>query len=226
VVTISASYGAGGTVVGPRVAERVGLPYLEHVVTPAVARAPRDGRVLADDERSERLIRRMARSLSGLPLALGAGAPEPAETVATDEEVRAEIEASITSLAATTGGVVLGRGAMVVLRGQPGVFHARLRGPAGMRVRQAMVISGFDEVQATRRLKETDRARALYLRRFYNCDADDPALYHLVLDSTAVPLDAVTEMIVETASAFWRAGDVESVSAGPPHRDPDDRPRG
>ncbi len=226
VVTISASYGAGGTVVGPRVAERLGLPYLKHLVTPSVARGPGDGPALADDERSERLIRRLARSLAGLPLALGAGAPEPAETLASEEEVREEVEGSIRSLARTTGGVVFGRGGMVVLRGQPGAFHVRLRGPAPARVRQAMALSGVDEAEATRRRKETDGARALYLRRFYDCDPDDASLYHLVLDSTAVPLDTAVDVVVDAASAFWRAGGGASASVDPPHGDPHDRPRG
>jgi cytidylate kinase len=205
VVTISASYGAGGTVVGPRVAKRLDLPYLEHLVTPSVAAGPRDGRKLEDEERSERLVRRLARSLAGLPLALGAGAPQPVDTMTTEEDVRDEVEASITALASTTGGVVLGRAATVVLADWPGVFHVRLRGPTKARVRQAMAIGQLDEAEAARRLKETDRARALYLRRFYDRDADDPSLYHLVLDATAVPLDATTELVVDAASAFWTA---------------------
>jgi hypothetical protein len=56
-----------------------------------------------------------------------------------------------------------------------------------------------------RRLAETDRARPLYLRRFYDRDADDPALYHLMLDSTAVPLPVCADLIA-TAARAARAG--------------------
>ena len=203
-VTISASYGAAGTVVGPRVAERLGLPYLERVMTPRVARGSRRGiESVADDERPERLFHRLAEALAGLPLVLGASPPQPVEGLSTEEQVRNDVETSIQTLARTTGGVVLGRGGMVVLRERPGVFHVRLHGPKETRVRQAMRIEGIDEAEASRRLEETDRARALYLRRFYHCDAEDLGLYHLVIDSTTVPLDTCAELIVTGALAAW-----------------------
>jgi cytidylate kinase len=41
-VTISATYGAGGTVVAPVVADRLGLPLVERIVTPEVARQLRE----------------------------------------------------------------------------------------------------------------------------------------------------------------------------------------
>jgi hypothetical protein len=204
VVTISASYGAAGTVVGPRVAELLGLPYLERVMTPRVARGSRLGvETVADDERPERLFHRLAAALAGLPLVVGGTPPQPVEGLSTEEQVRNDVETSIQTLARTTGGVVLGRGGMVVLRERPGVFHVRLHGSKEARVRQAMRIEAIDEAEAVRRLQETDRARALYLRRFYHCDADDLGLYHLVLDSTTVPLDTCADLIVAAASAAW-----------------------
>ena len=38
------------------------------------------------------------------------------------------------------------------------------------------------------------------MRHFYGCDARDPALYHLVIDSTGVPLETVVEMIASAAT--------------------------
>jgi hypothetical protein len=37
VVTLSASFGAGGSVIGPRVAEELGLPFLDRAIPVAVA---------------------------------------------------------------------------------------------------------------------------------------------------------------------------------------------
>ena len=39
------------------------------------------------------------------------------------------------------------------------------------------------------------------MRHFYRCDARDAALYHLVIDSTAIPLGACADLIVEAAQA-------------------------
>jgi cytidylate kinase len=49
---------------------------------------------------------------------------------------------------------------------------------------------------ARQRLPEVDRARAQYVRRLYGVDIDDPDLYHLQIDSTALPLDACVSLIV------------------------------
>ena len=46
-----------------------------------------------------------------------------------------------------------------------------------------------------------DKARTAYVRRLYRCDPADASLYHLVIDSTAVPIDTVIELIVTAARA-------------------------
>ena len=38
VVTLASLYGAGGSVIGPRVAERLGVPFLDRAIPEAVAR--------------------------------------------------------------------------------------------------------------------------------------------------------------------------------------------
>ena len=38
------------------------------------------------------------------------------------------------------------------------------------------------------------------MRRLYRADPADPRHYHLVIDSTALPLDAVTELILNALS--------------------------
>jgi hypothetical protein len=177
VVTISAGYGAGASVVGPSVADRLGLPYLERVLTPSLVRAsaaePREGDAEHED-RPARFLARIVDSLAGIPLVLGAGAPQQVQDVNTEEQVRNEMEASIESLTRPPGGVVRGRGAMVVLRSCPSAFHVRLAGPRPARIHQAMRLTEIDEREATRRCDDTDRARVLYLRRFYDADTIPP----------------------------------------------------
>ena len=77
----------------------------------------------------------------------------------------------------------------------------RLNGPEEARIAQGMRLEGIDRETALRHIEETDRARETYVRHFYRCDARDAALYHLVIDSTALPLDACADLIVEAAQA-------------------------
>jgi cytidylate kinase len=80
-------------------------------------------------------------------------------------------------------------------------FHVRLDGPAERRVAQGAAIEGISKEQATERQCAADKARTAYVRRLYRCDPADASLYHLVIDSTAIPLDTVIELIVTAARA-------------------------
>ena len=88
-----------------------------------------------------------------------------------------------------------------MLRDAPGALHVRLDGPAERRLAQAMELEGADRDTAARHMRETDRAREAYVNQFYGADARDAALYHLVIDSTALALDACVELIALAAAA-------------------------
>jgi hypothetical protein len=127
VVTLAAFYGAGGTVIGPRVAERLGVPFLDRGILTAVAkrlRVPEE----AAAEYEEPPRRGVGRYLDSLGK-VGISDATPMDNPEQDEHrYRAETEEFIAS-AAESGGVILGRGGQVVLRGRPGVLHVFLGGP-------------------------------------------------------------------------------------------------
>ena len=43
-----------------------------------------------------------------------------------------------------------------------------------------------------------------YVRRAYGVDGEDPGLYHLMLDSTAIDIDTCVDVIVATSQARTR----------------------
>jgi cytidylate kinase len=120
--------------------------------------------------------------------------------------VREQVQASIETLAQTTGAVILGRAAAVVLAAHPEAFHVRLDGPLERRAARAMGIEGVDEHIARSRLEETDRARAQYVERLYGRDPAEPGLYHLILDSTVLSVAATVEVVASAAAAYWEYG--------------------
>jgi cytidylate kinase len=206
VVTLAAFYGTGGSVVGPRVAERLGVPFLDRGILAGVAeqmRVPEEA-VAAYDAQSPKEprsgIRRYFESLGRVVSADG--------TPVSDEDVeegryRSETEEFLVR-ATTGGGVVLGRGGAVVLGSIPGVLHVKLDGPREARVRQAMQLEGIDQHTAERRLDANDRARIGYVRRSYGIDPENSDLYHLRIDSTALDLDTCVELIVAAARSRAR----------------------
>lgn len=207
VLTISATFGAGGTIVGPEVAKRLQLPYLERLITPVVAarHAAIDlEEVLNAEERVEGLWSRVLDAVATMPAIFGTTMPDTEQHAQAESRLRDRVEATIRQITRDRGGVIVGRGATWILTNNPNVFRVRLDGPRNRRVAQAMRWEGLKRDEAERRLTEVDRARAAYVRRFYGCDVGSPSHYHLVLDSTLVPLEVCAQVITRAASAAWQ----------------------
>ncbi len=207
-VTIAATYGAGGSVVAPAVAERLGLHLIDRAIPVPLAlelAGPLQQALAEDEHRQPGLVGRAllrAIDLSGLFV----GVPVPPHRLGADEQVAATEEA-LRQAAVRRGAVVLGRAGVFVLRGRADTLHVRLDGPKAARLRQAMLHEGLDEAAAFVQLRETDRARSAYVRHFHPGERwEDPANYHLVVDSTAISLDVCVDVIVAAArDVFARA---------------------
>jgi cytidylate kinase len=201
-ITLSAPYGAGGSQVGPAVAERLELPFVDRVIPTRVAErlAVPLGEAVDRDEAIGGWLTRALLSFGQVGPALGGATPPPGG-VLTDDAFREATEQVLREHAEGEGAVILGRAAAVVLRDHPSALHVRLTGPRDARVAQGMRLEGVDRATAERHLEATDRARETYVRHFYRVDARDASLYHLVIDSTAIGLDACTDLIVAAAAA-------------------------
>jgi hypothetical protein len=200
-ITLSAPYGAGGSYVGPEVARRLGVRFLDRAIPTGVAErlaVPLEEAIDRDEAIGSSLAR-MTVWLGHVGQAFGAPAAMPGE--AAEAAYRRATEQVICEHAAGPGAVILGRGGAAVLRTDPRAFHVRLDGPVDARILQGMEVEGVDRATAERHVTETDRARESYVQHFYRVDPRDPALYHLVIDSTAIPLDACVELIVAAAES-------------------------
>ena len=166
-VTLSASYGAGGSQVGPALAERLGVDFLDRAIPARVAErlAVSVDAALAHDESLGDAIGRFASSFAMLPELAGAlaqaGVPDGEDYRHHTEEIIREH--------AVHGAVVLGRAGALVLREHPGALHVRLDGPLRRRVELAMRRQGIERAEAERLRRDADRARrgvrAALLRR-------------------------------------------------------------
>ncbi len=208
-VAVSAAYGAAGSHIAPAAAQRLGVPFVDRAIPLAVADrldvSVEDA--LAHEERSGGSL--LERLLSGFHGAdIGAPAPLPADVVRAEDFHHASREVLLAQ-AATGEGVILGRGAVAALRGDPRVLRVRLTGPVQRRIEQAVRLGAPDRETAERALRQLDRAHADYLRQFYDVDIDDPALYHLIIDATAFPPEIVVDLIATAAVelAARRGGD-------------------
>ena len=158
-VTISATYGCGGSRIAPALAERLGVPLLGRPPAPDL-----DPEV-EEPERPPALALRLA----------GAGVGDArrawsSTSCCPTRRGREQIEQEVRELAATGEGVILGRGAAVILHDDARALHVLLDGPREARVRQAMAIEGLDHEAAERRLSRVDRFRRAYVETVYGVD--------------------------------------------------------
>jgi hypothetical protein len=202
IVALSAAYGAAGSQIGPALAERLDVPFIDRGIALAVAErldiSVDDA--LAHEEPAGKSLRE--RLLSGfLGADPGAPAPLPADTVTPEDFHRASQEALLAQ-AATGRGVILGRGAAAALRGDPRVLRVRLTGPVERRIEHAMRVRALDRETTERTLHALDRAHADYVRQFYDVDILDPGLFHLVIDATSFEVEVCVELIVLAVEAL------------------------
>lgn len=201
VVTISAPYGAGGAEIAPAVAERLGLAFHDRAIPAQVA--GRLGVTVAEAEANDdnvvRGLWRLVTSLGTMPDP--GGGVLPTSSVVDEQAYRQQTERILLEIADGDGGVVLGRAAALVLWNRPDVLHVRLDGSPERRLAAAVERSGRPEADVRREMEANDRSRESYVRHFYRTDPGLCRHYHLVVDSTAFPLDTVVDLVVAAARA-------------------------
>ncbi|WP_265444818.1 AAA family ATPase [Flexivirga meconopsidis] len=212
-ITISSAYGAGGSVVAPKVAERLGVAMLDRAIS---ARVADDLQVSLDEaqhgERKQSFADRFFCALAPL-----------ADTVAGDAEIARSDQAGATEFrtdankimsdALDKGAVILGRGGAAAFQDRDDVLHIRFYGTPEQRLDAAMRFSGVSEDEARGHMERTDAARAKYVHHLYGRDINDPSLYHLQFNTPLLEQGQCIEMIVDAYQAFL-AKKGERVAAG------------
>lgn len=198
IITVSARYGAGGSVVAPSVADALGFRFFDRAVPDGADPADAaTGEAAGAEPRTGGFWVRVLEAFAQMPADPSTGMLP----VTSDAALRSTAEQHLERFLARGEGVVLGWASAVVIADG---YHVRLDGPSEARLRQAMALDGtLREDEARRQMKETDRIRALYWRRLYGREFSDMRPFHLVIDSTAVDLETVRDLITTGATAFW-----------------------
>jgi CMP/dCMP kinase len=103
--------------------------------------------------------------------------------------------------------VIVGRGAQAILREAPDVLHVRVEAPTDVRTQRIMEEARVEEDEARRFIMRKDRATAEYLGRFFDIDWENPALYHLVLNTGKLSVEAAAQIIVTGLEYLLADGD-------------------
>ncbi len=188
IVTFFEEYGSGAERVAPRVAERLGVPYVTQRFSSDEIEAAE-----TRDDPDDTLLGRIFAAFSP-PIVADAAIAWSMDAMADDATVT-ENTASVHA-AVKDGGVILGRSATQILAGVPGALHVKLIGPVEDRVARAAAEAGIDLDRARRRQQREDRVRVDMSKRFYRWDPSDDAPFDLVVNTGQFDLDQAVEVIV------------------------------
>jgi cytidylate kinase len=186
IVTISSELGAGGPEIGAALAKHLEYRYLDREVIAEAAN--RYG--LAETK----LIR------------LDESKPSFFDRV--DAEGRlyvAGIRAILLEFAQSNDVVLMGRGGQWLLRRTPHALHVRVSAPFDVRVARLAQQTGGETGRTapsrafTNVVRHDDAGRAGRIRYLYGVDIRDPALYHLVINTTQVVTAAAVELLATLA---------------------------
>ena len=102
---------------------------------------------------------------------------------------------------AQQGGVLIrGWGAATLLRDMPHVISVRVCASMDFRVRVMMERLGSNDVEAVcGHLERVDAAQARAMRESFHVEQEDALLYHLVLNTDRLPIDACVNAVCELA---------------------------
>jgi cytidylate kinase len=202
IVTISASYAAGGSEIAPRVAERLRLPFVDRAIPVNVAAelgVPVES-VEGVAEQSRSGFWALMASMAVVPDYIGTASPGYVH-MPSERAMQEKTEEQLKKIADGPGGVLLGRAAAIVLADRPDALHVRLDGPVEGRINAAMRQHGISEVAAREARKTNDAARVGYVKHLYRCDPTRASLYHLVIDTVSIDWGAAEDLIVMAAAA-------------------------
>ncbi len=198
IITISRSYGSGGRKIGRRLADELGIDYLDRKLL----------RIASDKSGiNEQLFAQADETLRNTPVFRAARkvyngeviGPESDDFTSNENLFRYQAKV-IREIASTSSCVIIGRCANVVLSDMPHVLRVYIHAPLEYRLQALADVHPVDKHARTRIIDEKDERRAAYYRYFTGFDWKDADHYDLSLDSAALGEDRCVELIKQYLS--------------------------
>jgi cytidylate kinase len=194
IVTMEREYGAGGSAIAQKLAERLQWKLWDTALTAEIARLARcdQGSVARLEERVDPLFYRLMKVFMR-------GSHERSLPVNGLENLDADsmvvfMRRVVEGAAAAGNCVILGRGAPYVLRDRPDAFRVFVYAPVGEKIRRVREL-GKSEAEAVELVGAIDQERATFVKKYFGKDWPSRDLYHLMINS-AVGDDVVVRTIV------------------------------
>jgi len=202
VVCISRTLGAGGEEIGREVAEQLGFRYVDdEIILQAARKVNVDPKLVEQAEHRQSLIDRVLEWMGrAAEVPTPSAAPvSRAPAAFVPEDFRALIRAVIYETARKGNVVLMAHAASMALGFMEGVLRVLVTASFETRVKRFSREEGKDEKEGARALRESDRERQEYFKRFYQIDEELPTHYDLVISTDVLTPARATKIIVAGA---------------------------
>jgi cytidylate kinase len=182
IITVEREYGAGGTPIAEKLAERLGWKLWDQALTAEIARLAEvdQASVQRLDERCDSLFYRLMKVYMrgsferSLPL-------KGLDHFDADSMV-AFMQRVMEQAAAEGKCVIVGRGATYFLRDREDAFHVFIFAPWEEKIRRVRAM-GKSEAEAIELVTTIDRERATFIQKYYGKEWPTRQLYHMMINS-------------------------------------------
>jgi cytidylate kinase len=193
VVTLFESYGSGAGVIGPLVADALGMPFHEQAFSSE--QLERNAELREKEGLLVRVFSAMGSSSFG-----GVDVGDVSSAQRDSYDLVMHNTATVQQWA-RIGGVIMGRNGAFILADWPTALHVKLDGPVKQRIARAAQEAGISLDRAGRRQKNEDKIRADMSIELYGWDPRDPTRYDLVVNTGRMDLDACVDIIAQAYRA-------------------------
>lgn len=206
IITIRGELGSGSPEVGKKVAERLGVDYVDREIIADVAKKLKwPDQVIEDKEMPPgSLLGRIAEAL-GRGYAMTEPSPGGAYAASylptwdiplDDAGYVTALETVIKELATSQSIVIRGRGSQFILKEYPGSVHILLVAGLELRVRRVMKSLKLDESSARKQIERFDSSRREFAKRYFHADLEAPINYDLVINTERSTFDDAASITI------------------------------
>lgn len=203
IVTVSRTTGADGESVGQLVADKLNFRYVDNdIIVQAAERAGISAAEVAAAEAPKPLLTRIIESFG----AASAGAPEAIMAGVNTYELPPATERLIESVVLETAAagkvVIVAHAAAIPLAGTPGLLRVEVTASDETRAGRIAEAEGLSEKDAAKEMRNSDKARAEYLQRFYRITDERPTLFDLVINTDVLSAQQAASVVEAAAQTM------------------------
>jgi cytidylate kinase len=195
-VTISHLLGSGGAVVGQKLSDKLGIPFIDREVLKEVSRRLNFAEQVLQ-QREERLQSFWESFSHMVSLIDPAASFSSASYVPTDQELFLLESETIGRIAEKRSAIFIGRCARFILRNHPHHVSILIHADIPDRIKRLSELYKISEAEASKLVHVNDRERSAYIRAFAKENLFDARLYDLSVNVSRIGLDKAVEHIVD-----------------------------